>query len=129
MAREELMAAHEGIGLAASQLLPTIQLDYIGGPVAGNNNYYFPTPLLQNSVNFNDQILKIPAFKMSALGSIAQARGIDKVAYYKYIDVLRSALRDTSNALSANAELSLKLKNSESAVQHQAQVYKLNYIL
>ena len=34
MAENRLRASNEGIGLAASELLPTVQLDFIGGPVA-----------------------------------------------------------------------------------------------
>lgn len=129
MAENRLRAANEGIGLAASQLLPTIQLDYIGGPVAGGNNYNFPNPLMQNSVNFSDEILKIPAFKMSALGEIAKAKGLEKVSYYNYIDTLQKALRDTTNAISAHSRLTNKLMQSESAGTHLAKAYQLNYRL
>lgn len=126
MAENRLRASNEGIGLAASQLLPTVQLDFIGGPVAGNNNYYFPTPLMSNAVDFNDQLLKIPVFNMSAFGEIAKARGLDKVSYYNYVDTLQKALRDTTNALSANQRLTAKLMQTESATDHLAKAYNLN---
>ncbi len=126
MAENRLRASNEGIGLAASELLPTVQLDFIGGPVAGNNNYYFPTPITTNVVDFNDQLLKIPVFKMSAFGEIAKARGLDKVSYFNYVDTLQKALRDTTNALSANQRLTEKLTQTESATAHLAKAYNLN---
>ena len=125
-AENNLRAANEGIGLAASQLLPTLQLDYIGGPVGGNNNYYFPGNLIENSVNFNDELLKIPAFKMSAFGEIAKARGLEKVSYFNYVDTLQKALRNTSNAIAANEHLTRKLEQTQSAAEHLVKAYNLN---
>ncbi len=125
-AKNRLQASNEGIGLAASQLLPTIQLDFIGGPVAGNNAYHFPNPMTLNSVDFNDQLLKIPVLKASALGEIAKAKGLDKVSYYNYINTLQKVLRDTTNALSANNRLTNKLLETESSQTHLAKAYDLN---
>lgn len=126
LAENKLRASNEGIGLAASQLLPTVQLDFIGGPVAGNNAYNFPSPLMQNAVDFNDELLKIPALKLSALGEIDKAKGLDKVSYYNYIDTLQKALRNSTNALSANYRLTNKLQQTESAQQQLAKSYNLN---
>ncbi len=126
LAENQLRASNEGIGLAASQLLPTVQLDFIGGPVAGNNAYNFPSPLMQNAVDFNDELLKIPALKLSALGEIDKAKGLDKVSYYNYIDTLQKALRNSTNALSANYRLTNKLQQTESAQQQLAKSYNLN---
>lgn len=126
IARNQLSAAGAGIGLAQSQLLPTLRLDFIGGPVAGDNSYHFPNPITTNVVDFNDQLLKIPAFKMSAFGEIAKAKGLDKAAYYQYIDVLQKALRDATNALSANSKLNNKLQQTILARQHLAKFYDLN---
>lgn len=126
LAENRLRASNEGIGLAASQLLPTLQLDFIGGPVAGNNAYNFPSPLMQNAVDFNDELLKIPALKLSALGEIDKAKGLDKVSYYNYIDTLQKALRNSTNALSANYRLTNKLQQTESAQQQFAKSYNLN---
>ncbi|HCY39645.1 MAG TPA: transporter, partial [Neisseriales bacterium] len=126
LAENNLRASNEGIGLAASQLLPTVQLDFIGGPVAGNNAYNFPSPLMQNAVDFNDELLKIPALKLSALGEIDKAKGLDKVSYYNYIDTLQKALRNSTNALSANYRLTNKLQQTESAQQQLAKSYNLN---
>jgi outer membrane protein TolC len=126
LAENELRASNEGIGLAKSQLLPTLQLDFIGGPVAGNNSYHFPNPITTNVVDFNDELLKIPVFKMSALGEIAKAKGLNKVSYYNYVDVLQKALRDTTNALSANSRLNNKLQQTTVATQHLTKAYDLN---
>lgn len=126
LANNQLLAATQGVGIAQSQLLPTIQLDFIGGPVAGNNSYHFPTPMTTNMVDFNDELLQIPAFKMSALGEIAKAEGLNKVAYYNYLDVLQKALRNTTNALSAHTKISNKLIQVESSTQHLQKAYQLN---
>jgi len=126
MATNQLLAASSGVGIAQSQLLPTLQLDFIGGPVAGNNSYHFPTPITTNVVDFNDELLKIPVFNMSALGAIAKAEGLNKVAYYNYLDVFQKALRNTTNALSAHAKITTKLIQVESAVQHLHKAYQLN---
>jgi outer membrane protein TolC len=129
LAENELHASNEGIGLATSQLLPTLQLDFIGGPVAGNNSYHFPNPITTNVVDFNDELLKIPAFKMSTFGEIAKAKGLNKVSYYNYVDVLQKALRDTTNALSANTRLNNKLQQTTTATQHLSKAYALNQAL
>lgn len=126
MAKNELMAANEGIGISASNLLPTIQLDFIGGPVAGNNAYNFPSPLMTNAVDFNDELLQIPLLRASTLGEIDKAKGLDKVAYYKYIDTLQKALRDSTNALSANYRFSNKFNQTESAVTAINKKYTLS---
>lgn len=126
LAKNELMASNEGIGLARSQLLPTMQLDFIGGPVAGDNSYHFPNPITTNVVDFNDELLKIPVFKMSAFGEIAKAKGLNKVSYYNYVDILQKALRDTTNALSANSRLNNKLQHTVTATQHLTTAYNLN---
>ena len=75
VAENRLRASNEGIGLAASNLLPTITLDLIGGKAAGDSRYIWP----RENVYFNDQLLKMPILRMSVLGEIAQAKGLDKV--------------------------------------------------
>jgi len=122
MAENRLRASNEAIGLAASKLLPTVHLDLIMGPVAGDSRYDLP----KNMVYFNDQLLKIPALKMSVLGEIAKARGLDKVSYFNYIDTLQKALRDTTNAFSANERLTNKFKHTQAAQRHLAKSYQLN---
>ena len=129
MAENRLRASNEGIGLAASQLLPTVQLDFIGGPVAGNNSYNIPNPITTNVVDFNDELLKIPVLRASVLGEIDKAKGLDKVSYYNYVETLQKVLRDTSNAFSANYRLTNKLTQTESAQIHLAKSYKLNQSL
>jgi len=126
MAENRLRASNEGIGLAASKLLPTVQLDFIGGPVAGDNSYNIPNPITTNVVDFNDELLKIPVLRASALGEIAKAKGLDKVSYYNYIETLQRALRSSTNALSANYRLTNKLMQTESAQAHLAKSYNLN---
>lgn len=129
MAKYRLQASNEGIGIATSSLLPTLQLDFIGGPVAGNNAYNFPSPLMKNAVDFNDQLLQIPLLRASALGEIDKAKGLDKVSYYNYIETLQHSLRDSTNALSANYRYTNKLAQTESAQVQLQKFYNLNHSL
>lgn len=122
MAENRLRASNEGIGLAASNLLPTITLDLIGGKAAGDSRYIWP----HQNVYFNDQLLRTPILKMSVLGDIATAKGLDKVSYFNYIDTLQKALRDTTNALSANERFTNKLKKTQEAQSYLAKSYELN---
>jgi multidrug efflux system outer membrane protein len=122
MAENRLRASNEGIGLAASNLLPTITLDLIGGKAAGDNRYIWP----RKNVYFNDQLLRTPILKMSVLGEIATARGLDKVSYFNYVDTLQKALRDTTNALSANERFTNKLQQTQEAQRYLAKSYELN---
>jgi outer membrane protein TolC len=129
MAKNELEASNEGIGISASNLLPTLQLDFIGGPVAGNNSYNFPTPLMKNAVDFNDELLQIPLLRASTLGEIDKAKGLNQISYYKYIDTLQKALRDSTNALSANFRFTNKFYRTESAMKSINKKYDLQYSL
>lgn len=122
MAESRLRASNQGIGLAASNLLPTIQLDLIGGGASGDSRY----SNLKVPIYFNDQLVRMPLLKMTVLGEIAKARGKNKVAYFNYIDTLQKALRDTTNALSANDRLTNKLNQTLQAQQHIAKAYNLN---
>jgi len=63
---------------------------------------------------------------MSVLGEIAQAKGLDKVSYFNYVDTLQKALRDTTNALSANDRFTNKLKQTQEAQRYLAKSYELN---
>ncbi|OGT68711.1 MAG: transporter [Gammaproteobacteria bacterium RIFCSPHIGHO2_12_FULL_45_9] len=125
-AKNQLRAANEGIGLAASVWLPSIGINEYGGATGGNSSWHFPTPFMQNAVNFNDEVLSIPLFRMSTLGEIAKARGLNKMAYYHYIETLQKALRDTTNALSANLRLTNRLMQTERSEQRLDKAYQLH---
>lgn len=125
VAENRLRASHEGIGLAESNLLPTVQLDFIGGLAAGDNRYALP----KETVKFNDQLLKAPIIDMSVLGAVAKAKGVNKVSYFNYIDTLQKALRDTTNALSENERLTNKFQQTAYAQKHLAKAYNLNHRL
>lgn len=125
IAENRLRASTQGIGLAASKLLPTIQADLYWGQAAGNSQYTIP----HVPIYFNDQLVKAPIINMSVLGDIAKARGLNKVAFYNYVDTLQKALRDTTNALSANDRFTNKLHQTAYAQKHLAESYNLNYRL
>jgi outer membrane protein, multidrug efflux system len=122
MAENRLRAANQNIGLAASNLLPTLTFDLIGGKAAGTNQYIWP----RTNVYFNDQLIKSPILKLSVLGEIATAKGLDKISYFNYIDTLQKALRDTTNALSAHERFTSKLKVTQAAQRYLARAYELN---
>jgi outer membrane protein TolC len=122
MAENRLRAANQAIGLAAASLLPTITLDLIGGKAASNNRYIWP----QSNVYFNDQLIRSPILKMSVLGDIAKAKGLDKVSFFYYIDTVQKALRDTTNALSTNERFTNKLQATQRAQKYLAKAYELN---
>ena len=125
MVEHRLRASNEGIGLAASNLLPNIQLDLIGGAASGHSRYVFP----RKADDFNDQLVRSPIFAFSVLGEIAKARGLNKVSYYDYIDTLQKALRDTTNALTENDRLTNKFNQTTHAQQHLAKAFNLNHRL
>jgi outer membrane protein TolC len=122
MAENRLRAANKGIGIAASQLLPSITLDVLYGPVSLDSRYTTP----RHIVKFNDQLLKVPALKLSVLGEIAKAKALERKSYYFYMDTLQKALRDTTNALSSNDRLTNQFTQTKKATQHLSKAYALN---
>lgn len=122
IAENRLRATNEGISIAASHLLPTVQLDLIAGETAGNSRYAFPT----EPIYFNDQLLHVPLFKFSVLGEVAKARGLNRVAYFEYIDTLQKALKDTTNALTEHDRFTNKLNHTIQAKRRLYRAYSLN---
>ena len=120
-----LRASNEAVGVAASNLLPSIFLDYIGGVGAGNSQYTFP----HKSINFNDQLALAPIIKMTVLGEIDKAHGLEKVSYFNFLDTLQKALSSATNALSAHYRYTNKLKQTTQSVRHLEKAYKLNVAL
>jgi outer membrane protein TolC len=93
-AEAQFKLATQNVGVAASQLLPAVQLDYFGGQsdvgtTGLPNGFYTPTTdaYLYWSVN--------PA----VFGQISALKGAKKVAYVNYIDTVRKALHDVDNDL------------------------------
>ena len=125
MVENQLRAANEGISIAASNLLPTVTLDLIGGAAAGQSRYIFP----REPIYFNDQLIRSPIFQLSVLGEIAKARGLNKASYYHYIDTLQKALQDTTNALTEHDRYTNKLHHTTHAQRHLAKAYDLNHRL
>ncbi len=122
VAATRLRATNEGIGLAKSALLPTMQLDLYAGLVAGNSQYTTP----KIPIYINDQLLLMPLVRFSVLGDIARARGLNKESYFNYIDTVLNALKNTTNALSAYERLTKRLKRTLKARHYVAVNYKFN---
>ncbi len=121
-AANELKAANEGIGLAFSNLLPTIQLSAARGEigtVANGSDYGQP-------IYFNQALLQIPVFNASVYGQIDKAKGLNKASYYRYTDTLRKVMRDVNNDLSAHDLYTKRFDTTESAENDTKHVYSLN---
>lgn len=121
-AAQELAASNEGIGVAFSHLLPTIELRGAYGDIATTSNGWE----LGKYFDFNEFLLEVPVLKASVFGEIAKAKGLNKASYYRYTDTLLRVLRDVNNDLSAHDLYSQRLDNLLMAQQHTHKAYNLN---
>lgn len=122
MAECRLKAAYYNVNLAQSPFLPRFEFDIFPGWVAGNNAYSIPNKYL----HFNDQLLKIHVFQWSVLGEIEKAKGQKKAVFYSFLDTLRQAMRDTSNAYINHDRTTKNLSSIEAATHELWRVYQRN---
>lgn len=121
-AANELRASNEGIGLAFSNLLPSVQLSLARGSIATTPNGYD----FGQALNFNQALLQVPLLQPSVLGEISKAKGLNKASYYRYLDTLRKILRDVNNDMSAHDLYTQRLMDSIHAKNDEERVYKLD---
>lgn len=121
-ATNELKAANEGIGLAFSNLLPTIQLSAARGAIGTSDNAY----TIGTPIYFNQALLEIPLFNASVYGQIDKAKGLNKASYYRYTETLRKVMRDVNNDLSAHDLYSKRLNDTVTAKNDIQRAYDLN---
>lgn len=122
VAKNELEASNEGIGLAFSNLLPTVQLSAARGSISGvPNGTEYGAPIY-----FNQALLEIPIFNASVYGQIDKAKGLNKASYYRYTDTLRKVLRDVNNDLSAHDLYTKRLSEVSNSKSDIERVYLLN---
>lgn len=121
-ATNELRASTEGIGLAFSNLLPSVQLSMARGSIATTPNGYD----FGQSIHFNQALLEIPLIEPSVYGQIQNAKGLNKAAYYQYLDTLRKVLRDVNNDMSAHEFYTKRYQDTLNAKNNQQRVYELN---
>lgn len=121
-AANELKASNEGIGVAFTNLLPSIQLSAARGEiatVANGTDYGQP-------IYFNQALLQIPVFNASVYGQLDQAKGLNKASYYHYTDTLRKVMRDVNNDLSAHDLYSKRFNVTTDARNDTKRAYDLN---
>ena len=116
-----LKASHAGVGMAISHLLPTVQLSAARGDIATVAN----GTTLGMPIYFNQALVQQPLISLASLGDIDKFKGIQKAAYYRYIDTLRAALRDVNNDLSTHDLYTQRLDKSIDAKQNAQHAYQL----
>lgn len=97
-AEEQLKASNAGVGLAYSNLLPSIQLDDFAAatsPTAGG----ISNPM---GLNMGEAYLNVPLLNPKAYGQIDSSKAQYSKDYYNYEQTVRKALRDVENDLSAH---------------------------
>lgn len=124
-ATNDLKASNEGIGLAFSNLLPSVQLSMARGSIGTTPNGYD----FGQSIDFNQSLLQVPLLQPSVLGQIEKAKGLNKASYYRYLDTLRKVLRDVNNSLSAHDFYNKRYRDTLSAKNNQQKVFQLNEAL
>lgn len=121
----DLQAANEGIGIAFTNLLPSIQLSAARGEIATvPNGYDYGQPIW-----FNQALLQIPVFNASVYGQLDTAKGLNKASYYTYTETLRKVLREVDDALSAHDLYSKRAADILTASYELQKVYDLNLAL
>ena len=112
-----LKVANANVGVATSNLLPSISFDNLFMDTA-HNNY----------VNLNEGLVNIPVLAPTAYGQISVNKAQYKSAYINYVNTIRSALRDIENDFSAYNAYSQKLKDNENAYKEEARTCHLSRI-
>ncbi|MEN9946084.1 MAG: hypothetical protein RLZZ293_470 [Pseudomonadota bacterium] len=135
MAEEQLKAANEGISIASSRLLPSVNLNYFYAQGSGKSSG-FKEPLPVNSSYNTNQQSYYGAYanwviSPSVFGMIKTNKAIFKMALANYKSVVTTALHEVDNSLAINNGLSQKLDYNLSAynnvsdiVQQKQALYK-----
>lgn len=121
-AANALKASNENIGLAFSNLMPTIQLSLARGEIGEEAN----SGTFGTSIDFNQALLEIPLFQASVYGQMDKAKGLNKASYYRYTDTLRNVLREVNNDLSAHDLYTQRFVDTMDAKSHEQRIYNLN---
>jgi outer membrane protein TolC len=108
-AQNVLKASNANIGVAASGLLPSIRLDAFLNYRSSLNAYQHLTEATSD----------IPVLSPTTFGKIDASKAEYKSAYIQYIDMMKAALRDVDNDLSAYSAYSRQLSQFESAFNQE----------
>lgn len=113
--------AVQNIGVATTQLLPRVQLDYFYGHVQ-------KSPLgkpLRSPATFADAY-PFWIVNPSVFGDIMAFTGAQKAAYYNYIDTVKNALREVDNDLSTHQKANQRFLSTQEAYQAARKKDQLN---
>lgn len=107
-----LEAANAGIGVAQSELLPTINFSNFYRDASQNGSYgYVPGDLKQS-------IISVPILNAQIFADIAASNAIYKQVYYNYLQTVEAALRDIDNDISAHNQFSKQLTDNAGALNY-----------
>ncbi len=124
LAEAQYRLAVQNVGVAASQLLPSVQLDYFAGQVdvaqSGLPNGIYG-PLSDAYVNWS--------VNPAVFGQISALSGSKKVAYANYVDTVRKALHDVDNDLINHRDANERYDDLNKSYLAAQDKYRLNYDL
>lgn len=124
LAEAQYRLAVQNVGVATSQLLPSVQLDYFAGQVdvaqSGLPNGIYG-PLSDAYANWS--------VNPAVFGQISALSGSKKVAYVNYIDTVRKALHDVDNDLINHRDANERYDDLNKSYQSARDKYRLNYDL
>ncbi|MDF1677437.1 MAG: TolC family protein [Legionellaceae bacterium] len=124
-ALNELKAANAGIGATVGNFFPVMELSAARGDIGTIPN----GTTLGQPVYFNQALSHSTIMPLSNFGAWDKAKGIGKMAYYKYLDTLRKVLRDVDNGLSANEYYTERLEETVQAKNSLGKAYQLKNAL
>jgi outer membrane protein, multidrug efflux system len=103
---EQLKASSSGIGLAYSNLLPSLQIDDFLAQTSSNPNSNTP-----GNMNMTEAFASVPLLNAKAYGQIDSSKAMYSKDYYAYEQTVRRALRDVENDMTAHSAYSKRYDN------------------
>lgn len=120
-AESQYRIAVQNIGVANTQLLPMVELDYFYGHVQQS---VIGTPV-KGPAHFADAYVNW-VVDPTVFGEIRAFTGAKKVAYYAYVDSIRNALREVANDLSTHQKANQRYGSIKEAYQAAKKKYVLD---
>ncbi len=109
---QRLQAANEGIGVAQSELLPSINFSNFYRDASQNyNTNYAPGDLKQ-------LVATVPILNAQVFADIAVSNAIYKQVYYNYLQTVVGALREVDNDISAHNQFYQQLNQNVTALDY-----------
>ena len=120
-AEAQLKAANQAIGVAASNLLPTIELGTFAHEAYESSLNNAPQTLSPQA-----EYLSIPILNLPALGLTQATQATYKANYYTYIQQVRKILAQVDDDLSAHDLYTKRLNENEAALMSIRKICQLN---